>query len=133
MRRHAATFGTGYQVQFGVENSTGGVCTCLQKTTISLTPNAGFMTSSVTYTVGTANDLSLGQDAGDSTGWIRSIGLNDEVLFDDVRLDARRTGLALVAETLTDSWDDSLPTGCPGAEAIDNLIVGPGPNDATGD
>ena len=34
------------------------------------------------------------------------------------------TGLALVAETLTDSWDDSLPTGCPGADANDHRIVG---------
>jgi hypothetical protein len=36
------------------------------------------------------------------------------------------SGLALVQETLTDSWDDSLPTGCPGASAIDTQIVGLG-------
>ena len=39
------------------------------------------------------------------------------------------SALALVAETLTDSWDDSLPTGCPGAAAIDSQVVGFGPND----
>ena len=34
------------------------------------------------------------------------------------------TGLALVQETLTDSWDDALPTGCPGAAPTDTQIVG---------
>ena len=43
------------------------------------------------------------------------------------------TGLSLVQETLTDSWDDSLPTGCPGAAAIDTQIVGLGPDDNSGD
>jgi len=42
------------------------------------------------------------------------------------------TGLALVAETLTDSWDDSLPTGCPGADENDHLIVGYDVDQASG-
>ena len=38
------------------------------------------------------------------------------------------TALALVQETETDSWDDSLPTGCPGAHPSDAVITG-GPDD----
>jgi hypothetical protein len=43
------------------------------------------------------------------------------------------TSLALVQETLTDSWDDSLPEGCPGAAAIDSQIVGFDEGQADGD
>jgi len=42
------------------------------------------------------------------------------------------TGLALVQEALTDSWDDNLPDGCPGAAAIDVQIVGGPVDSATG-
>jgi len=41
---------------------------------------------------------------------------------------ALTTALALVEETTTDSWDDSLPTGCPGADPSDAVITG-GPED----
>lgn len=36
--------------------------------------------------------------------------------------------LALIEETETDSWDKSLPSGCPGADASDVIITG-GPDD----
>jgi FtsP/CotA-like multicopper oxidase with cupredoxin domain len=41
---------------------------------------------------------------------------------------ALTTALALVEETTTDSWDDSLPTGCPGAHPSDAILTG-GPED----
>jgi len=41
------------------------------------------------------------------------------------------TVMALLDETETDAWDDNLPSGCPGAVAIDKDIVGLGPDDAT--
>jgi len=40
-------------------------------------------------------------------------------LYREVATSGGGTALALVEETTTDSWDDSLPTGCPGADATD--------------
>ena len=58
---------------------------------------------------------------------VRLVGA-DEVNFDNVQLVyGEGSALALVAETQTDSWDRSLPEGCPGAAAIDEQIVGTGP------
>ncbi len=45
-------------------------------------------------------------------------------LYRVVETQSGESSLALVQETVTDSWDDSLPTGCPGAAAIDEQIVG---------
>ena len=125
-----SVFGTGYQVQFGVNSTNGFVL--LAEDNSSLAPSAGFLTSTVTYTVDTGNDY-LGMPLVIRLVGQVEPGLDNQVLFDDVRLDYSTTGLALVQETLTDSWDDSLPTGCPGADVLDSQIVGPGPNDATGD
>ena len=45
-------------------------------------------------------------------------------LYREVETAAGGTALALVKETQTDSWDKSLPTGCPGADPSDVLITG---------
>ena len=124
-RPHASAIFGGYQVQLGVENLAGDFELLAEDNNI-LTPDTGFMTSRVTYSAD-ANDLSLGQPLA-----IRLIAHADEVLFDDVRLTRGDGGLALVAETLTDSWDDNLPTGCPGAAPIDTQIVGFDENQTTG-
>ena len=45
-------------------------------------------------------------------------------LYREVQRADGTTGLALVQEAETDSWDDSLPTECPGADPTDAQIVG---------
>jgi len=45
-------------------------------------------------------------------------------LYREVETAAGGTALTLVQETETDSWDKSLPTGCPGAHATDVVITG---------
>ena len=49
-------------------------------------------------------------------------------LYREIKRADNTAALVLVAETETDSWDKSLPTGCPGAHADDALITG-GPDD----
>jgi len=100
-----------YQVQLGVMQGTTFVL--LAEDNDYLSPDQGFLTSTVEYTAA-AGDPSLGLPLV-----IRLIATNTSatawVLFDDVRLELQTdTALSLVAETTTDSWDDSLPTGCPG-------------------
>ncbi|PHS17138.1 MAG: hypothetical protein COA86_10815 [Kangiella sp.] len=45
-------------------------------------------------------------------------------LYREVETSDGGTALALVQETQTDNWDESLPEGCPGADAIDSVITG---------
>ncbi len=110
-----SSFGS-YQVQLGVTDGTNFIL--LAEDNNTLAPVNGFLTSTVDYTA-RANDKNLGLNLV-----IRLVGSvsgtgNIQVLFDDVRLDYSDNGLALVAETETDSWDDSLPTGCPGGHPTD--------------
>jgi len=49
-------------------------------------------------------------------------------LYREVTTQLGATALVLVDETETDSWDNSLPSGCPGADATDAVITG-GPVD----
>lgn len=44
-------------------------------------------------------------------------------LYSEITRADGTTALALVAETQTDSWDNSLPTGCPGAHPDDAAIL----------
>ncbi len=118
--RPSATF-NGYQVQIGVENAGFQL---LAEDNNTLIPESGFLTSTVSFNADARNP-NLGLPLV-----IRLIAHADEALFDDVRLTRGEGALALVAETVTDSWDDSLPTGCPGAALTDVQIVG-GPIDPT--
>jgi hypothetical protein len=118
----SSVFGS-YQVQLGVTD--GATFTLLAEDDNSLAPVNEFLTSTVQYTAA-VDDVNLGLNlairlVGNVVG-----GINNQVLFDDVRLDYSENALALVAETVTDSWDDpdSLPTDCPGAHPDDHLIVG---------
>jgi len=45
-------------------------------------------------------------------------------LYREVETSGGGTALALVDETTTDDWDNSLPTGCPGADPSDADILG---------
>ena len=120
----SSSFGN-YQVQLGVFN--GSEFVLLAEDDNSLAPVNEFLTSTVQFTAAVDNPnlglplmIRLVGDV-DGTG-------NIQVLFDDVHLTWSDNGLALVAETQTDSWDASLPDGCPGAADIDLQIVGPGAN-----
>ena len=124
-----SVFGTGYQVQLGVNHPLDGFVV-LAEDNSSLAPSNGFLTSTVQYTAD-AGDANLGYPLVIRLAGQVAAGFNNQVLFDDVRLDYSTTGLALVEETVTDSWDDSLPEDCPGADANDYLIVG-GPSGPVG-
>jgi len=45
-------------------------------------------------------------------------------LYKEVTTITGGIALALIQETETDNWDESLPTGCPGADPTDALITG---------
>ena len=49
-------------------------------------------------------------------------------LYREVQTINGGTELALIKETETDNWDQSLPTGCPGSDSTDQVITG-GPAD----
>jgi FtsP/CotA-like multicopper oxidase with cupredoxin domain len=124
----SSSFGS-YKVQLGVFD--GSEFVLLAEDNNSLAPSDGFLTSTVEY-MAAVSDVNLGLPL-----MIRLVGDvagtgNIQVLFDDVQLTYSDNGLALVAETVTDSWDESLPSGCPGANAMDAQIVGLGPDDPTG-
>ena len=111
----SSSFGD-YRVQLGVTDGSNFIL--LAEDNNTLAPLNQFLTSTVEYTA-RAGDPNLGLSLV-----IRLVGNvagtgNIQVLFDDVRLDYSDNGLALVAETQTDSWDDSLPTGCPGGAPTD--------------
>ena len=110
-----SSFGS-YRVQLGVTDGSNFIL--LAEDDNSLAPVNQFLTSTVEYTA-RAGDPNL-----DMPLVIRLVGNvagtgNIQVLFDDVRLGYSDNGLALVQETLTDSWDDSLPAGCPGGHPTD--------------
>jgi hypothetical protein len=103
-----------YQVQLGVMQ--GNTFVLLAEDNDSLSPDQGFLTSTVSYTAAAGNP-SLGLPLV-----IRLVASNTSntawVLFDDVRLELLTdSALSLVAEVTTDSWDNSQPTGCPGEDA----------------
>jgi parallel beta-helix repeat protein len=100
-----------YQVQLGVMN--GPTFVLLAEDNSSQVPNNGFLTSTVTYTA-VAGNANLGLPLA-----VRLVGNGVQVNFDDVRLGyaAGGTALTLVQEVTTDSWDASVPTGCPGEDA----------------
>ena len=106
-----------YQVQLGINGGGGFVGLAMDDN--SQRPTSGFLPTTVTLSV-EEGDLNIGQPLE-----IRLVGLSTgrQVNFDNVRLayaaPGANSGLALVAETETDSWDDSLPTGCPGADSTD--------------
>lgn len=113
-QRASSIFIADYQVQLGVMQ--GSTFVLLAEDNDSLNPDQEYLTSSVSYTA-SANDPSLGLPLvirlsatnTSSTAW---------VLFDNVRLELLTDkALTLVAETTTDSWDKSLPEGCPGEDA----------------
>ncbi|MEJ2273050.1 MAG: Ig-like domain-containing protein [Woeseiaceae bacterium] len=119
-----SSFGN-YRVQLGVLD--GSEFVLLAEDANSLAPVDEFLTSTVQYTAD-VDDANIGLPLV-----IRLVGDVDgtgniQVLFDDVHLMWSDNGLALVAETQTDSWDASLPEGCPGAHPDDLQIVGPGAN-----
>ena len=115
----------GYSVRLGYD--VGGVFNLLAEDVSTLTPVNGFVTAEVTYTVAETDVDIIGKPLA-----IQLVSNGVQVNFDDVRLVyGEPNGLALVAETQTDSWDNSLPEGCPGADIEDAGIVG-GPVDANG-
>lgn len=119
--RPAATFGT-YQVQLGAVSD--GIFVALAEDSVSASPNPNgttvnqrFATSTVSYTAAD-DDPYLGLPVE-----IRLVGTN-EVNFDNVQLNySASTGLVLVQEVTTDSWDDSLPEGCPGEDPTDTFTT----------
>ncbi|WP_028485946.1 Ig-like domain-containing protein [Thiomicrorhabdus chilensis] len=109
-----------YQVQLGVMQ--GSTFVLLAEDNDSLSPDQEYLTSTVTYTA-TAEDPSLGLPLV-----IRLVASNTSssawVLFDDVRLELTTdSALTLVAETTTDSWDRSLPEGCPGEDPQSEFAI----------
>lgn len=124
--RPAADFGS-YRVQLGVVTVYGEFVVLAEDNNSKLPNTAGatrderFETSRVMYTAA-SNDAHLGETLA-----VRLISTS-EVNFDNVRLTMNESGLALVAETTTDSWDAAVPEGCPGAHPDDALITG-GPID----
>ena len=110
-----SSFGS-YQVQLGVTDGVEFIL--LAEDDNTLAPSDQFLTSTVKYTAG-STDPNLGLPLVIRlVGTVNGTG-NIQVLFDNVRLDYGDTGLVLVQETETDSWDDSLPDGCPGADPTD--------------
>lgn len=102
----------GYTIRLGVDNS--GIFIPLAEDNSFQVPNDGFLTSTVTYTA-TDADVYLGFPLA-----IQLTGNGSQVQFDNVQLSHSVTsGLVLVQEVTTDSWDDSLPTGCPGEDPAD--------------
>ena len=111
----SSSFGS-YQVQLGVTDGVDFIL--LAEDNNTLAPSNQFLTSTVEYTAG-STDPNLGLPLVIRlVGTVNGTG-NIQVLFDNVRLDYGDTGLVLVQETETDSWDDSLPEGCPGADPTD--------------
>lgn len=105
-----------YQVQLGVMN--GFTFVLLAEDNSSLAPSNGFLTSTVTYAAA-AGDANLGRPLA-----VRLVGNGTQVNFDDVRLgySSGSAALTLVQEVLTDSWDDALPTACPGQNPSDPIV-----------
>ena len=109
-----------YQVQLGVMQGTTFVL--LAEDNDSLNPDQEYLTSTVSYTA-SADDPSLGLPLV-----IRLLATNTSsnawVLFDNVRLELLTDkALSLVAEVTTDSWDASLPEGCPGEDASSAFAI----------
>ncbi len=99
----------GYSVRLGVDNN--GIFVTLAEDNSFQMPNDGFLTSTVNYTA-TEADVYLNYPLA-----IQLVGNGTQVEFDDVRLSySSESGLVLVQEVTTDSWDDSRPEGCPGED-----------------
>ena len=119
-----SSFGNGYKVQLGVMDGTTFVPLATDDSTLA--PSNGFLTSTVSYTATAGDGAYLGLPLVIQLEGTVTAGSNNQVLFDDVQLTFSNNGLALVAETVTDSWDATPPDGCPAADPLDIDIVGPG-------